>query len=44
MEKIKVKVCVATNCNFVGSESLIEMLEACTDLADFIDIEAVHCM
>jgi len=43
VDKIKVRVCVATNCTFAGSEALIDMLNEDEDLADFIEIEPVHC-
>jgi NADH:ubiquinone oxidoreductase subunit E len=44
MEPIRVRVCVGTNCFFSGSESLIEMLESDTELADFVKIEGIRCM
>jgi NADH:ubiquinone oxidoreductase subunit E len=44
MGRLKVKVCVGTNCCYSGGESLIEMLESDEALADFVEIEAVRCV
>ena len=44
MDRVRVQVCVGTNCCFAGGESLIETLEADIDLIDFIEIEGVRCM
>lgn len=44
MDRVRVQVCVGTNCCFAGGESLIEMLEDDVDLIDFIEIEGVRCM
>ena len=44
MDRIRVQICVGTNCCFAGGESLIEMLEDDVDLIDFIEIEGVRCM
>lgn len=44
MDRIKVRVCVGTNCCYSGGESLMEMLESDAELSDFVEIEAVRCM
>jgi NADH:ubiquinone oxidoreductase subunit E len=44
MHRIEVKVCMATHCHFAGAETIVEMLEQDTDLANFIAINCVPCM